>query len=148
MSRECPEPQKERGGNRGGFNSSGGDRSNGFRSNANDGGNTFRNMRNQNNDDNRGDSGDSKPAFSGWRGGAANSNNNSDDTGSRPAFGSTATRGGFGSSSGGFRGNVDDDLEMMRNSIFQVVEAVELALGRMIEVNSESVRGSRHESSF
>lgn len=118
MSRECTEPKKDNQNNRSGFNSAGGgDRSTGFRSNANDGGNTFRNMRNQNNDDNRGDNGESKPTFAGWRGGAANSNNNSDDTGSRPAFGSGATRGSFNNSTGGFRGNDDECLRMMKSAV-------------------------------
>ena len=113
MSRECTEPKKDNQNHRGGFNSGGGDRSTGFRSNANDGGNTFRNMRNQNNDDN----GESKPAFAGWRGGAGNNNNNSDDTGSRPAFGSGATRGSFNNSTGGFRGNDDECWRMMKNTV-------------------------------
>jgi hypothetical protein len=99
MSRECPEPKKEtRGGSRGGFNSGGGDRNSGFRSSGNSG-NTFR-------PNNQSENGDSKPTFTGWRGGAVNNgNNDSDETNKRPAFGSSTTRGGFTNSSGGFRGN-------------------------------------------
>jgi hypothetical protein len=110
MSRECPEPRKDTRSNRGGFNSgTGGDRQTGFRSAATDGGNTFRNMRNQNDND-RGDSNESKPTFTGWRGNAGsapNNNNDGDDAGKRSAFGSSTTRGGFTNSSGGFRGNAD-----------------------------------------
>ncbi|CAF1058937.1 unnamed protein product [Adineta steineri] len=116
MSRECPEPQKERGGGGsrggrgGGFNSggggfssgsAGGDRGSGFRPSTNNATNTFSNMRNQNNND-QGDSSEVKPTFSGWRGGAAT--NDSDEASKRPAFGSSTTRGSFTSSGGGFRG--------------------------------------------
>jgi hypothetical protein len=107
MSRECPEPRKESRGNRGGSNSGTGDRNTGFQSSANNNGNTFRTLRNQNDND-RGDSGETKPAFVGWRGGAtstANDNNGSDEAEKRTAFGSSTTRGGFTNSSGGFRGN-------------------------------------------
>jgi hypothetical protein len=105
MSRECPEPPKSNRGGRSGFNSGAGDRNTGFRSSDNNGGNTFRNLRNQNDND-RGDSSESKPTFTGWRGGAANtnSNNDSDEAGKR-TFGSSTTRGGFTNSGGGFRGN-------------------------------------------
>ncbi len=108
MSRECPEPRKDTRSNRGGFNSGTGDRPTGFRSGATDGGNTFRNMRNQNDND-RGDSNESKPTFTGWRGnaGSATNNNDGDDAGKRSNFGSSATRGSFTNSSGGFRGNAD-----------------------------------------
>ncbi len=103
MSRECPEPRKDTRGGRGGggsFNSGGGDRNSGFRSSTN-GGNTFRNTRNQNDNDNS----ESKPSFPGWRGGAATvTNNDSDEANKRPAFGSSTTRGGFSNSGSGFRG--------------------------------------------
>ena len=99
MSRDCPEPRKDNRSNRGGFNSTGGDRPSGFRSGANDG--------------------ESKPTFAGWRGGAAgttNNNNNSDDTGSRPTFGDSGTRGGFSNSTGGFRGN-EGCFRIIRSSV-------------------------------
>jgi hypothetical protein len=66
-------------------------------------------MRNQNDSD-RGDSNGSKPTFTGWRGNsgsATNNNNDGDDAGKRPAFGSFATRGSFTNTSGGFRGKMD-----------------------------------------
>ncbi|CAF1143633.1 unnamed protein product [Rotaria sp. Silwood1] len=104
MSRDCPEPKKDNRSNRGGFNSGIGDRKTSFRSSDNTG-NTFRNMRNQNNNDEN-DNNNTKPTFTGWRGGAANNNNNneSDDTAKRTTFGSSNTRGGFTNSGGAFRG--------------------------------------------
>lgn len=116
MSRECPEPRKDNRSNRGGFNSTSGDRPTGFRSGGNDGGNTFRNTRNQNDDD-RGESGESKPTFAGWRGNpASTTNNNSDDTGNRPTFGSSGTRGGFTNSTGDFEVR-KIRLRIMKNSV-------------------------------
>ncbi|CAF3351153.1 unnamed protein product [Rotaria socialis] len=106
MSRDCPEPRKDTRGGRGDFNSGdGGDRKPSFRSSDN-GANTFRNTRNQN------DNNDSKPNFTGWRGGAEN--NDSDDAPKRSTFdNNSSTRGGFTSASGsrggrgGFTGGGD-----------------------------------------
>ncbi|CAF0910812.1 unnamed protein product [Adineta ricciae] len=102
MSRECPEQRKDfqggRGARGGGFPPSTGNDHSGFRSSANSS-NTFQAMRNQNDND------EGKQTFTGWRGGAGNTNNNdSDDTNKRSAFGSSAIRGGFASSGTGFRG--------------------------------------------
>jgi hypothetical protein len=108
MSRECDEPRKDTRSNRGGFNSGGGDRNSGFRPSANSE-NTFGSSRNQNSNE-QGDSGDSKPTFTGWRGNAGagtNNNNDSDESSKRTTFNSSTTRTGFTSNaggSGGFRG--------------------------------------------
>lgn len=115
-SRECPEPPKgNRGGGRGGFHSGGTDRKPSFRSSDN-ASNTFRDMRNGDQNDskpaftswrggsgnsNQNESNDSKPSFSGWRGGA-NNNNDTDDSNKRSGF---TSRGGFTNNSGGMRGN-------------------------------------------
>jgi hypothetical protein len=103
MSRECPEPRKESRSTRGGFNAGSNDRGGGFRPPASNGGGTFRDSRNQ------GDSSESKPTFTGWRGGAGatstSNNNDSDEANKRPAFGGSTTRGSFTNSGSGFRGN-------------------------------------------
>ena len=104
MSRECPEQRKDfqggRGARGGGFLPSAGNDHSGFRSSTNSS-NTFQAMRHQNDND------EAKQTFTGWRGGAGNTNNdNSDDTNKRSAFGNSAIRGGFTSSGTGFRGKV------------------------------------------
>lgn len=103
MSRECPEPRKESRSTRGGFNAGSNDRGSGFRPPASNGGSTFRDSRNQD------DSSESKPTFTGWRGGASatstSNNNDSDEANKRPAFGGSTTRGSFTNTGSGFRGN-------------------------------------------
>jgi hypothetical protein len=117
-TRDCPEPRKDRngggggggrgfdsGGNRGAFNSGGGDRGNTFGRTSSTSG-TFRNSRNPNGDD-QDDNGNAKSSFSVWRGGAGNEVTNSTDSeysGRSSTFKNSGTRGSFNSGGGRFRG--------------------------------------------
>ena len=101
-SRDCPEPKKNTRGGRGDFNFGANDRNNGFRKTEN----TFRNLNNPNSS-NRDNSNESKPTFTGRRGGLTNAmnNNNSNSIVKRTTFSNPSTRGSSTNTGGEFRGN-------------------------------------------